>query len=92
MDHRLRANAPEKLLDRGGVPDLDPLGRRSRRAPDELRAEVAGRAGDVELHAWAARRWRMYRITSTNPVTARANTKARMSPFHGCSSNDLPPM
>ncbi len=90
VDHGLRANAPEKLLDCDGITDLDPFGRRIRHAPDELRAEVAGRAGDVQLHAWE-RRERMCRTSSTVPVTARATTNARMSPFHGCSSNVLPP-
>ena len=56
VDHDFGAQAPEQLFDRGGVTDFDPLGRRSGHAPDELGAEIAGRAGDVQLHALERRR------------------------------------
>ncbi len=91
VDDYLGANTSQKLIDGDGVTDFDPLGRRGRNAPDELGAEVAGRAGDVHAHA-LARRLRKCRTTSTIAVTPRATTNARISPFQGSSSNDLPPM
>ena len=50
VDDDVRAQPPEELGDGAGVAHLDPLRGRVRAEADELGAEVAGRAGDVQLH------------------------------------------
>ena len=49
VDHDLRPQPLEEVAHRVGVADLDPFGGRVGPQPDELGAEVAGRAGDVQL-------------------------------------------
>ena len=93
VDDDVGPKRAKQLLHGLGVADLDPLPGRVGREPEQLRAEEPGRAGDVDPHGSGARRLARRCLTnSIRNATENAIASPTTMPFHGCSSNCLPPM
>ena len=102
VDHDRGPDALEERAHGAGIPDLDPFPARVRGEPEQLRAEEAGRARDVQLHDSASGAGvtgsgggffsrRLLTNSITNAIE-NAIPSPTSTPFHGCSSNCLPPM
>ena len=101
VDHDRGPDALEERVHGGGIPDLDPFPARVRGEPEQLHAEEAGRARDVQLHDSASAGVtesgggffsRRFLTTSITNAMVNASPSPTSTPFHGCSSNCLPPM
>ncbi len=102
VDHHRGPDALEERAHGAGIPDLDPFPARVRGEPEQLRAEEAGRARDVQLHDSASGAGvtesgggffsRRFLTNSITNAMVNASPSPTSTPFHGCSSNCLPPM